>query len=274
MKSKLPSDFAACRGDLIEYYAKGDRIEDAIEQCRAGIDEQPDNARFYLMLSNYQIASGDMKGTLDTYEKFLDKFPDDANFSIISSRVQSMKRDAESKQVQSASEPTMKERMYNWPDRYFPLKVFVASDDVQLSPGSSDAPGTGSECVQAACSAWNQATHGKVSFVLVRRAEDANIEVAFSPDPNMMENPSAAGIAQWSGRGEAPKVRITLLTTEEEKPIDGDRLLEATLHEFGHALGLSHSKSVEDVMYFSERTKPMTQLSGNDAQRVIVLYTR
>jgi tetratricopeptide (TPR) repeat protein len=275
MKSKLPTEFADCRADYIESLAKCDRIEDAMEQCRVGIEEQPTKSAFYLMLSNYQIATGDMKGTLDTYEKFLEKFPDDANYSVISSRVNSMRKDAETKQTQSAKEPTMQERMYNWPNSYFPLKVFVASEDVQLSPGSGgEAPATGNECVEATCSAWSQATHGKVSFVIVHRAEEANIEVAFSPDRNMMENPSAAGIAQWSGRGEAPKVRITLLTTEDDKPIAGDRLLEACLHEFGHALGLSHSKSVDDVMYFSERTKPMTQLSGNDAQRVIVLYTR
>jgi tetratricopeptide (TPR) repeat protein len=265
-------------GELAECYAKNDQLESAVTTLNQGIAAKPENPQLYLELSAAYMSMGNVKGSMDTLQAFLDKFPDDKNYNAIADRLKSLKQEhADTAKPRAPSDPTRQERIYNWPDSFFPLKVYVApNEDVLLSESASGISARSAyEIVQLACSEWQQATNGRLRFTFVLQPQDSNIEVAFTNDSSNMENQSAAGTTQWSGRGEAPKVRIYLLgSTDAKGPLEPERLLETSLHEFGHAVGLEHSNNVKDVMYYQMRPTPITEPSDVDARRVIVLYTR
>jgi predicted Zn-dependent protease len=88
-----------------------------------------------------------------------------------------------------------------------------------------------------------------------------------------LEEGYAQGLTENAQRGENKK-RVRICTVEKSgKALDKGDFLDACLHEFGHALGLSHSGNIQDIMYQSMHERPLCALSQDDCERVTLLYT-
>lgn len=274
---------AQARSGLTWSLYKGGQFTDAIDECKRLIELTPEDGDVYRIMSVCYSRVGDVRNKLAVDELFVEKFPGHPDHSAVSQAMPYLKRDVEKLgQHAQAVEPTEDEQRKCW-FRYakMPLKVYVhdkEDDSVQFSPSQSmiteNTPG---EIIHRALTAWTEASQGRVSFVLTANQEDANICCFFTKDQNGLENDFAAGITKWELQaGTKPQAKVYVLTMDrdESKPVDRGVFYETLLHEFGHALGLDHSDSTQDVMYRAVHPTPILNLSDVDQARIVKLYTR
>lgn len=112
-----------------------------------------------------------------------------------------------------------------------PSGYFDPRGEVFLSPEFSAEQ---SEVVQGALSAWGEATHGEVAFLV--RVGDGY--------PRIAPAPMATRILGEFVPSERPEIVL-----DTQKAIDPSALRNLTLHEVGHALGLVHITENESVMF-------------------------
>jgi tetratricopeptide (TPR) repeat protein len=276
IESRFPKDFKDMHFSYARALSKAGQPQDAVQELKLAMSEHPDEPAYYLYMHDYLIEVGDIKGALENDQAFLDKFPGHKDFGLISNLVKTLKEQNDLSQTKTAEKPSKWEKIHNWPKAMFPLKVYFQSDsDFKFATNKSGmTESTPEEVMARACQMWTEASQGRLSFQSVSRPEDSNIECAFTSDSGAMEDAAAAGVTAWTGYGEAPKARISLLTTDHEgNPLTREAFLDTCLHELGHAVGLEHSQNIDDIMYPSHRSKPLMTISQNDAKRVIVLYT-
>jgi predicted Zn-dependent protease len=161
-----------------------------------------------------------------------------------------------------------------------PLKVFVnqRDDDRITFSDSNDAQvteNTPGAIIQRSMDLWTQATQGRVTFQFCNSAEEADIVCNFTDEPNGLEAASALGLTshRTSGGRHIADIRLLTVSPSSTDTLPRSEFAAATLHEFGHALGLEHSNKVSDVMYRAVHAKPLVNLSDNDRDRVCKLYT-
>jgi Flp pilus assembly protein TadD len=281
IRSQYRQEFESMHGEYGYCLAKLGRYDDAVEEGRLAINSRPDEPSNYNLLSSYLIEAGDVRGAIDTDRQFLAKFPNDPNYSKVADRMKSLQVDldrrvAEHQQTDTASKPLDSEVVRRWSRGMMPLKVYMPSDEgVALAPSHSGLTSHNMhEIVLASLDAWTQASQGRCEFMVVQRPEESNIEFAYTNDPSGMENSAQLGVTSWSGENTHMKARIRLLTGNAMgKPSSLDLLMQTTLHELGHALGLEHSNTAGDVMYPSARAVPVTELTNNDTRRIVNIYS-
>lgn len=126
---------------------------------------------------------------------------------------------------------------------------------------------------------WETASNGLIRFRLMdphtESAPQAHIEFQWTPETTPGRD-YEVGHAKREVQGS--RIRRVTITLVQEPIIDGylsatqrqSRLLATVLHEVGHALGLEHSESSQDVMFY--RGWRREQLSPNDGRRLQALY--
>ena len=270
IKQKFPKESHAYHLELAYCLDKNKQTKDGIDELKLAIDANPQDSKPYMMLHHLYIETGDLKAAIENDETFLDKFPNDQNYAQMASLAKILKE----QKPDEGDKPTRVERRENWLPSYMPLKVYAPSSDEQFKfpPSTTGIPlQTPDQMVAGACDSWSRASQNRVRFIMVNRPVDSNIEIRFTDNSNGMED-GKAGFTQWQW-GEA-KVRIVISKVDRTgKPVTPEMFVNTVLHELGHGLGLAHSRHVEDVMYPSLTAQPVTELSPNDAHRVIVLYT-
>jgi hypothetical protein len=158
-----------------------------------------------------------------------------------------------------------------WPLEQMPLKVWL--------PPSGDKTLPGPHVLFAALRQWEMATDGLIRFQLMdlntESIEQAHIEFGWCRETTRGRD-YEVGHANREMQGS--RIRRVSITLIQEPLIDGhlsptqrqSRLLATVLHEVGHALGLEHSESSQDVMFY--RGWRREQLSHNDSRRIRELY--
>lgn len=157
-----------------------------------------------------------------------------------------------------------------------PLKVYVPDFDSATSSwkGNIDRAINYMDTVQRAFNAWNAASNGIVSFQMVPNIDDAHISVEWVGASSGMVHSFAAGVTGVTANSKGGfRHYVKLLVPRASSSSNEQQFYETTLHEFGHALGLSHSSSPQDIMYFAEvNSADRRDLSENDVSRIQQLY--
>lgn len=258
-------------------YVQG-QYKDCVESCQHLIENDPEEAEGYLLMSSAYSALGDNKAKYEIDKQFVAKFPNHERHSAIEQSLDFLKRDIED-QAKASTGPTDYERRHCWVRAPMPLKVYVHQrddDSIKFEPSKTGITAGGPfELIQVALDAWVQASQGRIQYVFTPTLEEANISCFFTSDPDGLENEFAAGVTSWDVEGKHRQCKVKVLTISRYtgKTVDRAKFLDTCLHEFGHAFGLEHSSAVEDVMYRATHPQPLAALSENDKARVIRLYT-
>lgn len=260
---------------------KNGQYQEAASAINKAIEIDPNKGLYYLMLHDFETASGNQQAALDAWKTFLDKFPGDPEYEKISQAYQYSQQDMKDRADQRmlGNKPLPIEQKYSWPLKMFPLKVFIHNrydDNFKLRPTENQmSEDTPAAVIQKACDMWTVSSQNRVSFMMTDRPEEAQIEVFFTDSSDGLEQSFAQGITEHPQLGESKaRVRLLAITPSSGQPLDRGAFLDTVLHEFGHALGLEHSDDVRDIMFPTLHQRPLCSLSQNDARRMQILYGR
>ncbi|HUG28002.1 MAG TPA: matrixin family metalloprotease [Gemmatimonadales bacterium] len=150
-----------------------------------------------------------------------------------------------------------------WPNRDGrPLRVFL-EESPDLPGWRSELPGI----VRRAMSAW-QEVYPELRFETILTQDRVDIDVRWVERFDI-ERTGQTDL-QFLSTGEVQHATVRLaLQNHGEQPLSAEGLLAVAMHEFGHALGLPHSTSPNDVMYPETRT---SRVSPRDRATLVLLY--
>lgn len=131
------------------------------------------------------------------------------------------------------------------------------------------------EALRQAFDEWSESSGGKVNFVIVPSADNADMIVTWTADLHAPALKAEAGLTTTSyGSNGLSKADILLLTVDpfKEGPVGKNVLYNICLHEIGHALGLEgHSPTEGDIMYPALNVQQ--GLSDRDINTLLALYS-
>jgi Flp pilus assembly protein TadD len=218
---------------------------------------------------------GDLEGLQATRKLYVQKFPTSKNAKTILDEIAYYDKDFAKTRRREADESSERGA---FAEMRMPVKVYVHDRLSGRTTWSAKQPQNAkgkinySLMVERAFDQWTAASGRKLTFLIMDNPQNANIECQWTPDRNKLHYSFAAGVTSYSyNKLNEPKATIFLLTD-----CDSDNeFLDTSLHEIGHALGLSHSSSPADVMYSSGQTltsNAAPALSPNDIARMKHLY--
>lgn len=165
----------------------------------------------------------------------------------------------------------------HWAVERLPIKVFIAK--------GTDVRGyrpVFNKYLQNALDTWCVASGKKLSYVLVNDEKKADLKISFTP----------RGIPMNDHNRNRLKIGLTTIDSDEDGVIknvemqiatvnafDNNRVLHDSeaavvcMHEVGHAMGLGHSTSVNDVMYFGSSAKQSGTPTKRDSATIARLYS-
>lgn len=140
------------------------------------------------------------------------------------------------------------EGLFRWPLKRFPLRVYIVGADALKSYRPEYE-----EAVRQSIDDWDKATLGQIGLQIVDSADQADITINFVDDLHAPALRAEAGKAQLHGNMEGVDNASILLLTISPFPdqiMTKDFMRMISVHEIGHALGLTgHSPYEEDVMF-------------------------
>lgn len=171
-------------------------------------------------------------------------------------------------------------RFSKWNLSKFPLKVYIPPDAVASKVRGYRA-GDG-KIFRRAFDLWQKQSNGKIQFIYESAPDKANIRCSWVSEQKQLALPDAIGVCtRYTGsRNYISKAEIQILTFGKERtaPTSAgaqfrvNSLFETCLHEIGHSLGLNHSPSDKDVMYYRANWHPVIAPTGRDLAAMNSLY--
>lgn len=157
-----------------------------------------------------------------------------------------------------------------WTRDQMPLRVYIGHG----GPGyRSSFPGL----FIAAMNEWCQASNGRIRWTQVSSPDAASIYVNWSA--NATSSPGEAGNTRidhgYSADGQRciSFAEIAIVPTNGGTSYSDAEMHKVCLHEIGHALGLRHSSSAGDIMFFQSNPAQISALGPRDASTIQRLYS-
>ncbi|MDP2365059.1 MAG: matrixin family metalloprotease [Ignavibacteria bacterium] len=153
----------------------------------------------------------------------------------------------------------------HWNESNFPLKIFVKESSSRYY--KSDYK----DYIKYAMDVWRKADD-RIQYRFVKNADDADVALIFVENLGEKYEDSYLGLTDYetyeSNEIKFSKIQISLIKNGDEK-ISAGEIKATIIHELGHAFGLGHSESENDLMYpyiSPEHTSEMTydELSKGD----------
>jgi predicted Zn-dependent protease/TolA-binding protein len=292
----LSPDFAEAHHDLGLVLAKLGDTNGAIDHLKEARRLKPDLDAAWLTLAGVYQSSGQIDTAIDTYTEFLKRFPMHEMQGRIKRLVEGLQAerrglkqpDLDARRLSPAAGgsperpnrgdylPQMASRNgigpLRWPSRRMPIKVFI--HDGSSTPGYQ----TCFRDILTRCfNDWSSASEGRVKFVMVPMAEEAQLEVVWEADPRCIADQAEAGEAKvytdQDGIADC-QVKIMTRSLSRDLPLTPNRMRAICLHEIGHALGLAgHTDNPMDIMFYSASFQDnWRELGERDARTIRLLY--
>lgn len=162
-----------------------------------------------------------------------------------------------------------------WPTESLPIRVYIA-------------PGTGVTGFQPkfktyithALDTWCVSSGKKLNYKIVKERSKADLTVDWTTDKidhNDGKPGLAAGVTHLECDDEKiKKATVEILTVDtfsRTSPVSKEVCAFVCLHEIGHALGISHSTFIYDVMYFRSSSKQKGNPTSRDNATIARLYS-
>lgn len=256
-----------------------ERFHDAADAWKVAEENDPKNPMFPLLLMSAQTRAGDLQGVQAERKRFAQKFPKHK----LAGTMTKMHRHYELKDRlldQMEKKYGTRDLIAPYVGRY-PILVYVHKRHINKTVWNANKSGPIGESdyielIDQAFHDWVKASNGNLKFKFVKSPDYANIECAWTADRRKLHLNFAAGVTRYGyNKYRRPKSTIYLLL--QKSKFDKREFYHTCLHEIGHALGLSHSKHPEDIMYFStgsgvSQRGGLPRLSKNDVGRLNKLY--
>lgn len=159
-----------------------------------------------------------------------------------------------------------------WPAKRMPLKVYIsdASDIAGYKPIYG-------KVLKQTLEDWSRASKGGFEFEDEDDPRKADIEIYWQSDGRKLKNAAESGeTILTKDRTGIVHGTVQLLTvpTLPEMPMTENRMRQITLHEIGHALGMTgHTTNPADAMFFSSTVEDQWKdLSQRDINTIMRLY--
>lgn len=174
-----------------------------------------------------------------------------------------------------------KNDLTKWRVDKFPLKVFIPTD---AACAKIKGYKTGDAMLlRSAFDAWQKLSGGRTKFVYTTQPGSADITCGWESEQKLLTSPNAVGVC-WQHSDSKKFMRfaeIKVLTFSEgifghsgaDNQFRKNALTEVCLHEIGHALGLNHSTSENDIMTYHIHAKPLIAPTTRDVSTLNTLYT-
>lgn len=267
------------KSDAVEYYLSDAYLQlaqpvKALAHIKQAIALYPSEIDYWIRESWIEQSLGHGNNSRNILREIMKKFPTDPSTAYVKHLLQTQESQGAVNTIKNDSGPDYfaefsQTQIRRWNLRKGePLKIYIGSGD--YVPGYRDEL---RQFMIEAMNAWSTSSAGKISCKLTDDLDSADIVCMFRNQKD--DGASAAEAGSTLKTAGAAYISAALIYIETEMAgsvLSDDDYKVACLHEFGHALGLGHSKSDKDIMYFATATRSAA-LTDRDKHTLARLYS-
>ncbi len=246
---------------------------EALKHIKQAITLDPDDMDYRIRESWIEQSLGHGQRAVEILREIIKKSPPEPTFSYVKQLISlEEKNGSDLTSKHENKKDYFDESMMGQPRRWNlqqgqAINVYIASGD--YVPGYRDEL---KEYLLNALKAWNEASQDRIKFKLCDDPNSADLICVFEKEKEDGSNAAEGGRTYTPGGCAYISAAIVYLKTENIGSVLSEEDYRiAALHEIGHALGLHHSKSEKDIMYFATSTR-VPELSPRDKATLARLY--